>query len=316
MIKRLKAIASALGTRILIVAGTFFILPPSLHVSSQGGTTSPRAEEHVWQVMDSLPPGSQLRLELDEGAHGDGVRHPWMDLMRKEGVKRALIVVSFDWDGHPQNMKAERVVYYRKFDSDCAQITDKEALNRIAASGLSQQLEDVAFSRTLASGWNSTDGEHPPHRHGKIQVSAFDDERLPLPFSSFYDPNWGPSYIPFESFQDEAAIAQFVRSPQATHKNLDDALMWAAGEVDDSCVINTLVSAGANMNPPKELGTTPLLISVQGGFANNVRALLKAGANPNARNSDGETPLWIAEQGHGRYYPEVVKLLKEHGAHY
>jgi ankyrin repeat protein len=90
--------------------------------------------------------------------------------------------------------------------------------------------------------------------------------------------------------------------------------MRASSDVDDSCVVKTLVAAGANINPRNESGTTPLLISVESGAANNVRTLLESGADPNAKNTEGKTPLWIAEQDHGRYYLEVIKLLKKYGA--
>jgi ankyrin repeat protein len=148
-------------------------------------------------------------------------------------------------------------------------------------------------------------------------VYAFDDEWLPPPITSFFDPSSSPGYnFPLGFLEDEVAVAQFANSAQATRKNLDDALMWASGEVDDSCVIKPLVAAGANMNPHNEFGSTPLLIAVQGGAANDVRALLEAGADPNVKDDEGKTPLWTAEQGHGRYYPEIIKLLKAHGAKY
>jgi hypothetical protein len=299
-----------------LLIATLLLLHPFLHGCSQGVSSPIQVGEHIRKVIESLPPDSRLRLDLEEGARGNGVHYPWMNLMQKEGVRRVLVVVSFDWDGHAQNMKVNRLVFYNKYDTDCAQITDERVLDRIRTSGLEQQLEQFAISRTSSSKWYSVDDKRK-HARGMNRVYAFDDEWLPHPGNFFFDPSSSPGYhFPIGFLEDEVAVAQFANSAQVTRKNLDDALMEASGDIDDSCVIKPLVAAGANMNPHNEFGTTPLLFAVQSGVANDVRALLEAGADPNPRDSDGKTPLWNAEQGHGRYYPEVIKLLKNHGAKY
>jgi hypothetical protein len=257
-----------------------------------------------------------MRLSLESGHRGDGVRSPWMALMRKEGVKRALIVVSFDWDGKARNMRVVQATYYSKYDTDCAQITDVERLRSIRTSGIDRQLTDFALSRTASSRWLELDNPHP-HVSGFYKVYAFDDEWLPKPSSNFVDAGPGSSlHFPAGFFEDEAAVARFTSSKMLTQAERDIALFEAVDSVDDSCVIKALAAAGADLNPHNKYGTTPLSIAVGGGEASNVRALLELGADPNVRDNEGKTPLWNAEQGNGRSYPSVIQLLKQHGAKY
>jgi hypothetical protein len=274
----------------------------------------PQVEKHVSQVIESLPPDNKLRLSLEEGNRGEGVRYPWMDLMKTEGVRRALLVVSFDWDGRAKNVMVDRAVYYNKYDTDCAQISDRARLESIRVNGLEQQLIEFAMNRTAASRWITIDNPRP-HTRGVNRVYALDDEWLPRPSTAFYDPGtYSGNRFPPGFFEDEAAVAQYAASGKKSQHDLDEALFEAVNESDDSCVIAPLVKAGANVNPQNVEGTTPLSIAVGDGSANNVRSLLEAGGDVNFKDRDGKTLLWNAEQGNGRYYSSVVSLLKKHGA--
>lgn len=51
--------------------------------------TRPEVAQHIRELMKKLPADSLLRQQLVSGARGDGVRHPWMDDMRQEGIKLA-----------------------------------------------------------------------------------------------------------------------------------------------------------------------------------------------------------------------------------
>jgi len=279
-------------------------------------TPNAEVKEHIREVIESLPEDSQMRLNLEQGMRGDGFRYPWMDQMRNEGVKRALITISFEWDGKPHKMKLARAVFYSKYDEDCAQIEDESQLRRIRETGLEKQLESVAMDRTSNARWSSWDNP-TPHIHGLSWTEFTDDEWLPGGQPSFTDPD-APSKVQFPAdlFYDEVAVAQFAASKGLSQSMLDSALSEAVAFSDDSCIIKPLVSAGANVNLRSHAGTTRLLVAVTEGKANVVRALLEANADPNIKNNEGKTALWIAEQGHGRYYPEVIRLLKEHGAKY
>lgn len=90
------------------------------------------------------------------------------------------------------------------------------------------------------------------------------------------------------------------------------ALHWAAynGRAE---LVETLLSAGANVDPVTRIGSyTPLHHAARNGFADVADALLAAGADPEARTSSGETrPLHLAAAA-GR--EEVVTRLVEAGA--
>ncbi|MBF9144112.1 ankyrin repeat domain-containing protein [Hymenobacter properus] len=78
----------------------------------------------------------------------------------------------------------------------------------------------------------------------------------------------------------------------------------------DTTGVNSLISAGADLNELDELGHSPLHWAVFGGYYDIVECLLKAGANPNVFSRDGVTPKWRA-QDFG--LTEIEVLLTQHG---
>ena len=73
---------------------------------------SPTAHEHIRELIASLPSGSRVREAPEEGARGDGVRYPWMDGMRRAGIKRAFVRTEFVWRGKPTDVRVSRIVYF------------------------------------------------------------------------------------------------------------------------------------------------------------------------------------------------------------
>jgi hypothetical protein len=304
---------SSLGTCFLTAA---IILASSAPGSPQSTLPSTQTEARIRRLIDSMPIDDALRLSFEEGNRGDGVHYSWRDLMHSEGVRRALIVITFDWQDRPANLKAARTLYYSKYDGDCAQITDPPRLESIRSSGLQQQLIEFAMKRTTEMRWVTIDNPRP-HSRGITKIYALDDEWLPSPATNFVDPDADSGLLfPIGFFDDEPAVAQFASSKSKTQAQLNAALFEAVNSTDDSCVIKALIAAGSNVNPHNKYGTTPLSIAAADGKLNDVRSLLEAGADPNVRDSDGKTLLWNAEQGHGRYYAGVVQILKKYSAKY
>jgi hypothetical protein len=70
------------------------------------GKPSPREEAHIAELVRTLPSASLLRAALEAGGRGDGIHHSWMDDMRRQGVKRAWIIVYLGLSkrppGHPR----------------------------------------------------------------------------------------------------------------------------------------------------------------------------------------------------------------------
>jgi ankyrin repeat protein len=58
--------------------------------------------------------------------------------------------------------------------------------------------------------------------------------------------------------------------------------------------VKVLVAAGANVNQPSIIGSSPLLVAVQNGFYDIGRLLIEQGADVNLANSKGWTPLYLA----------------------
>ena len=72
-----------------------------------------------------------------------------------------------------------------------------------------------------------------------------------------------------------------------------------------------LIEAGADPNRRNRQGQTALIVAVNKGYTEVVRALLAKGADPNAASiSDGETPLHNGPNGPGGHYPGFGKVPK------
>lgn len=133
---------------------------------------SAAVEAHIRELEQRLPVGSLMRSELDAGARGDGIHYPWMDDMRKEGVKRAWVVIFTGLNGQPEQWKVYEVAYYSEYDREGSQITDPKWTERIRTSGLANKLNQVALDRAAHSPWHEHDSR-------LIPVDLLDDEWLP-----------------------------------------------------------------------------------------------------------------------------------------
>src|SRR5665213_2320735 len=70
----------------------------TIHSSAQAAQTQPdSAAAGIQRLIKSLPPDSTFRHMLEHGAKGDGIHHPWMDVMQKDGVKLAEFTFEFVW---------------------------------------------------------------------------------------------------------------------------------------------------------------------------------------------------------------------------
>ncbi|HZY88461.1 MAG TPA: ankyrin repeat domain-containing protein [Gemmataceae bacterium] len=88
---------------------------------------------------------------------------------------------------------------------------------------------------------------------------------------------------------------------------LRQAAFWGRPEIAEM-----LIKRGANVNAKDSRGVTPLHDAACVGHVELARLLLKHGADVNAKNGEGETPLDWANS-HPWKYPEMVKLLRDHG---
>ena len=96
------------------------------------------AEEHVRQLIASLPRDSMWRNMLEHDMRGDGIRQPWMNQMRKDGVKLAIFTYEFAWTDTGRNLKNWTLVdeqYFRDYDHS-QPISEQTELDLIRRDGL------------------------------------------------------------------------------------------------------------------------------------------------------------------------------------
>jgi len=275
---------------------------------------SAAVEEHIRAVVKTLPPDSMIRRSLEQGVRGDGFHYPWMDDMRRQGVKQASVEVRFVWFFGPRRMKVVRIMYFSNYSYEMngTQITDEGQLEKIGASGLQDKLKAEALRRGQNGFWFEFDlsdlfWPFP----GSTVVTLFDDEWLSV-HGNLYS-RWDPDESPLEDaivMGDEVGVATFLAKGNISAEGLNHALLWASGS-KDVANLRALLKAGANANVQDKDGDTPLIVAVRTQHPANVEVLLKAGARVNVRRHWGETPLTEAAS---RYDTRMVHILLDAGA--
>ena len=103
----------------------------------------------------------------------------------------------------------------------------------------------------------------------------------------------------------------------ATQRNGDTTLLWAAGSPNNAAVVKLLLARGANPNAQDSLGHTALMKTVgsisepnwpASAYVDTVRALLAGGADVGVKDHNGVTALMLAQR-----YPDVVAILLKAG---
>lgn len=273
-------------------------------------------EESVKQLLESLPPDSQWRGPLAQGARGDGIHQPWMDDMRTAGVKLAIATIEFAWARKGRQLNdwtPSRIQYFRDYDR-FDPIVDPHELAQITAGKLGPELTDVALARAKRAYWF----EYPRERRGLgfRDILLAGNEWLPVALGPDWLIGYQPDLTPLMRAAlhgDVVLIHRLVREGAKVNSVARSGmtpLMWAA-DSNSPAAVNALLRAGADVNAnPKGHGNV-LAGAVAEGHVRIVRMLLEAGADPNSRDADGQSVLLIATRFK---YAEIARVLKEAGA--
>jgi hypothetical protein len=299
----------------LILVGVLASAAGCKHRSREEPQRTPQGEEHVRAIIQSLPADSYLRRDLEQGARGSGFHHPWMDAMKRQGIKRAEVHLDFNvpfhvphlWAGRPGKFTAVRTLYFDNYDRDCSQITSPARLAALRESGLEQELQSYAREQAQNAPWFVF--EHlPSTSRGVSKIDLMDDEWLPRNPSFLYPAgaDSGPNLLDAVAAHDRVTLNGVLAAGKTPAATLDTGLMIAAYG-PDSCMVKSLLQAGANANFGSQRGKTPLMFAAEQGMISNVKTLLQAGARVQTISQDGETALSLAR---GNHHLEVVALLE------
>jgi len=83
-----------------------------------------------------------------------------------------------------------------------------------------------------------------------------------------------------------------------------------AAMAGDTTFADLLIKRGANINEKAGNGCTPLFFAIRMQDAQTIRWFISKGADVNAKDQGGRSPLDWAK----RMYPDIVELLRNHGA--
>ena len=266
-------------------------------------------EKRLREVVRQLPANSVLRRRIEAGDLGDGVALPFMDLLRHDEVRRAVVEVDFVWHRGLHNLNVTRLMYFAAYEGSESQITDSERLGQFADDGLEGELKQAALVCASRGAWlESPEHQHPPKK-GWVRASTvvvlYDDPWLPVgPVMYQEEPSSWSSLEDASLMGDRVALRQLLAQRSLKRRDLDEGLFWAARE-EDPLPMEWLLRAGAPATPHALFG------AVWASQARNVRILLEAGVNPNSKDADGDTALSVALRNNDS---EIVDLLRKAGA--
>ena len=114
---------------------------------------------------------------IKKGERGDGVHYPWMDDMRRLGIKQAFFVVHFTYRNGAYQYKVKEVHYMRRYYCGEGEVTGGSLRREIRKSGLERALNDAVIARIKRF--------EKPYQSGNVTEGVeyrylLDDENLPI----------------------------------------------------------------------------------------------------------------------------------------
>lgn len=248
------------------------------------------------RILADLPPCSVLTRESERGNRSSGADKAYMQTMRQQGVKRALLLVHSDLgQGRAKNIHIDHRLYFRSFDGPDAQISDEATLKRIESSGLASELDKIAGDR-LSKAPLVRGPDHVRAVHNAFSsIDFFADPSLPEQ-NAVLLPLGHPTALTEAVINGDALRTQeLLRSHKFAKSELDRALLDAAiSRYDNTAVIKLLLQAGADVNARTSDGTTPLMNAV--AHPCNLQPLLEGGADLSAKDKWGRDALRVARE--------------------
>ena len=164
----------------------FLVLLLVLSANAQQANELKReCEARALEIAKTLESSNVLRNAIERGSRGDCIRRPWMEKMRKFGIKQASFVIKYSWKNRKVTFKIVSTSYLRFYYSnyDTGRIKDKNLLREIEESGLKQELEEAILAEQKTSAFAVYDKERL--KQDSYEANILDDEALPALYAVF-----------------------------------------------------------------------------------------------------------------------------------
>jgi hypothetical protein len=129
-------------TILLILALGIFVT-----AAAQGTNTSGVLAELACKESKRAPSYEAFVEAIKKGERGDEVHQPWMDVMRRLGIKQAFFVVHFSYRNGIYKYTVKEIHYLRRYYCYEGEVTGGKLLRQIRESGLERDLKEAVVAR-------------------------------------------------------------------------------------------------------------------------------------------------------------------------
>jgi hypothetical protein len=136
-------------------------------------------KEKAARISSDLESTNPMRIAIELGSRGDGIHHPWMDTMKRVGVKEVSVGVRFLQDGKIPTLQIGEITYFREYKSGPSEVRDANELGHFKQLGLQRELERfvLAEAQRIIPPYLRKEGYK--RAHGIFPFVLLDDECLP-----------------------------------------------------------------------------------------------------------------------------------------
>jgi hypothetical protein len=128
---------------VLLVGGGFF----PTHGQTAGERVGPALTVPECKESKRAIGYDRFIESIKKGERGDGVHYPWMDKMRRLGIKQAFFVVKFSYKHGEYRYKVKSIDYLRQYYCYESEVKGGKLLREIRQSGLERELKEAILTR-------------------------------------------------------------------------------------------------------------------------------------------------------------------------
>ena len=264
----------------------------------------------------NLPSENWMRLAVQAGQVGDGVRRDWMDPMKSSAIQEVIVDVQFEVSESETDVNVIAHHYLRVYSDISSEIKNQKQIMNFRTVGIEALVDHYALIQVRRNLPRMLMSAELDSARGVAHATFLDNECLPViaPPAEITDPTETPllkamNDDDFKTAEDLIKQDRFVDN----HNQHGETPLMRAARLRSTGLIRDLLEHRATVNAQDRSGRTALILASWTSDERVVQLLLKYDADPNLQALDGSTALIYACTNQDTL-AEIIKSLITAGA--